>query len=119
MLLFVLIKEYDTKREKDKRDGQKFNPPEDSMKNAKAMLNVKAVEGEDGSLPRQRNVPKYEFTVKEDKQGNIIADIAVPRFMDTSLLDVDVHPRWFQVLAKGKNMLLHLDKEVELFDAKD
>jgi hypothetical protein len=42
----------------------------------------------------------------------ILVDIAVPKYLDTSLLRVEVHPNWFQVLAKDKLLLLHTPHEV-------
>jgi len=58
-------------------------------------------------------VGKLEFTVTDDEQNNkIIVDVNVPRFLDTSAMDVDIHPRWFQVLVKGKLLLMHTSAEV-------
>ena len=50
--------------------------------------------------------------------GSIEITVATPRFLDTSAIDVDVHPTWVQVLIKGKNLLLHLDEPVVVATAK-
>ena len=66
-------------------------------------------------MPSQRNVARLEWSIKDDEDKNcIVAEIEVPRFLDTSEIDVDVHPHWFQVMVKGKLLLLHLPEEVSL-----
>jgi hypothetical protein len=46
------------------------------------------------------------------QRGNIVVDIAIEKFLSTALLDVDVHPMWFQVKVKDKLILLHFPEEV-------
>jgi hypothetical protein len=105
-------------------------------------MSEKAAEGDDGSLPKMRNQPQWVFTCDEDEvrcflslhsmihafhfhhftpgllslplqqRGNIVIDIAVEKFLATHLIDVDIHPLWFQIKAKGKLMLLHVPEEV-------
>ena len=43
----------------------------------------------------------------------MIVDIAVEKFVSTSLMDIDVHPLWFQCKIKDKLILLHFPEEVE------
>ncbi|KFV16775.1 Protein tilB, partial [Tauraco erythrolophus] len=60
------------------------------------------------------NVPKLEFSLKDDEENNqIILDLAVYRHLDTSLLDVDVQPTYIRVLVKGKPFQLVLPEEVK------
>jgi hypothetical protein len=68
-------------------------------------LNEKAKVGDDGRIPSQRNTGRVEFTIKEDGKGNLVAEIGMPRFLDTSQIDVDIHPTWLQVLHV---VLLHV-----------
>lgn len=79
---------------------------------AQADLAKRVEAPEDGSLPRQRNVGRTEFTLSEEDPERLLVDVAVPRFLDTSLIDVDVHPGWIQVVFKANNLLLHLPCEV-------
>ncbi|XP_045416982.1 dynein axonemal assembly factor 11 isoform X3 [Lemur catta] len=60
------------------------------------------------------NEPKLEFSLKDDEKRNqIILDLAVYRYMDTSLIDVDVQPTYVRVLVKGKPFQLVLPAEVK------
>ncbi|NWX21347.1 TILB protein, partial [Aegotheles bennettii] len=59
------------------------------------------------------NVPKLDFSLKDDENNQIILDLAVYRYLDTSLLDVDVQPTYVRVLVKGKPFQLVLPEEVK------
>lgn len=60
------------------------------------------------------NVPKLDFSLKDDEKHNqIILDLAVYRYMDTSLIDVDVQPTYVRVMVKGKPFQLVLPAEVK------
>lgn len=96
-------------KKKDSEEATRFAAKKDYMKEAMDKLNVKEVEQDDGTLPRQRNTCRYDFEIDEDQKGNIVAVLKLPKFMDTSLIDVDMHPRWFQCLMKGKSFLMHVD----------
>ena len=52
------------------------------------------------------------LSLRLPQRGNIVIDIAVEKFLATHLIDVDIHPLWFQIKAKGKLMLLHVPEEV-------
>jgi len=61
----------------------------------------------------QKNEGKYEFTLLENDEGTaLVLDVAVPRFMDTSLIDVDVRPKLVRCLIKGRLLQLRLQSEV-------
>ena len=46
---------------------------------------------------------RYEFHLTEsDDDSYFVLDIAIPRFMDTSLVDCDVQPTYVRVIIKGK-----------------
>ncbi|XP_006155586.1 protein tilB homolog isoform X2 [Tupaia chinensis] len=49
------------------------------------------------------NEPKLDFSLKDDEKRNqIILDLAVYRYMDTSLIDVNVQPTYVRVTVRGK-----------------
>ncbi|XP_051827066.1 dynein axonemal assembly factor 11 isoform X2 [Antechinus flavipes] len=49
------------------------------------------------------NDPKLDFSLKDDEENNqIVLDLAVYRFMDTSLMDVNVQPTYVRIMVKGK-----------------
>ncbi|XP_008563402.1 PREDICTED: protein tilB homolog, partial [Galeopterus variegatus] len=55
-----------------------------------------------------------DFSLKDDEKRNqIILDLAVYRYMDTSLIDVDVQPTYVRVMVKGKPFQLVLPAEVK------
>ncbi|POM76304.1 U2 small nuclear ribonucleoprotein A' [Phytophthora palmivora] len=58
----------------------------------------------DGSI-RQCNEGKWEFRLK-DEILDIILEVDLPRFLDTSLVDVDVHPSYVSLVAKNKVLRL-------------
>jgi protein TilB len=95
------------------REAQARRLQDDPWKAAQLKLAVKVQAPEDGSLPPQRNVGKLEFTLQEDEaRGAVEASVAVPKFLDSSAIDVDVHPRWFQLVFQGHALLLHFPSEV-------
>ncbi|XP_016071477.1 PREDICTED: protein tilB homolog [Miniopterus natalensis] len=60
------------------------------------------------------NEPKLDFSLKDDEKRNqIILDLAVYRYMDTSLINVDVQPTYVRVMVKGKPFQLVLPAEVK------
>ena len=71
------------------------------------------------SLPSQRNTGRYEFSLTSPASSPqlLVLSVSVPRHLDTSLLTVDVHPRWLQVAVKGKLLVLHCEEEVEASSA--
>ncbi|XP_047697616.1 dynein axonemal assembly factor 11 isoform X3 [Prionailurus viverrinus] len=57
---------------------------------------------------------RLDFSLKDDEKRNqIILDLAVYRYMDTSLIDVDVQPTYVRVMVKGKPFQLVLPAEVK------
>jgi len=67
--------------------------------------------------PRQRNEGKWEFSLDEQKD-RVILELAVPKFLDTSLLDLDVQPTWVAMAIKGKEFLIHMPGEINTDSAK-
>ncbi|XP_043922987.1 dynein axonemal assembly factor 11 [Protopterus annectens] len=60
------------------------------------------------------NEPKLDFILKDEEHNNqFILDLAVYRYLDTSLVDVDVQPTFVRVIVKGKVFQLILPAEVK------
>lgn len=57
-----------------------------------------------GRAPPQCNTGKWQFAVDDDggTAGTVALRLGLPRFVDSSLVDVDVHPAFVAVVAKGK-----------------
>ncbi|GAQ90822.1 hypothetical protein KFL_006890070 [Klebsormidium nitens] len=61
----------------------------------------------------QKNEGRWDFTLGEAADGAAcVLDVAVGRFLDSSLLAVDVQPRLVRVLIKGRLLQLALAAEV-------
>lgn len=58
-------------------------------------------------------INRWEIKLDESDCGTkIILDVAISKFLDTSLIDIDVQPLLIRVLIKGKLLQLHLPTEV-------
>ncbi|ETO29297.1 hypothetical protein RFI_07828 [Reticulomyxa filosa] len=108
----------------DEKEKLMDKRPPDAIKEAKkkvhwyfqkkkdVVLNQKDSEGVNGEVPKQRNIARLQFLIEEkESEENIRVVIEAPRYLDTSQIDVDIHPLWFQVVIKGDLLLLHLPKE--------
>eukprot|EP00485_Elphidium_margaritaceum_P005792 CAMPEP_0202690968 /NCGR_PEP_ID=MMETSP1385-20130828/5824_1 /ASSEMBLY_ACC=CAM_ASM_000861 /TAXON_ID=933848 /ORGANISM="Elphidium margaritaceum" /LENGTH=377 /DNA_ID=CAMNT_0049346309 /DNA_START=32 /DNA_END=1165 /DNA_ORIENTATION=+ len=108
--------------ENEERDQQNpFRKGKDVVKEARAKMCAIAKEGENGALPKQRNIGKYEFEMKgvDDLYAeNITCVIEAPKYLDTSEIFVDIHPHWFQVIIKKKSLLLHLPTTVKANESR-
>lgn len=68
---------------------------------------------------KQKNEGGWEFRWDEEsKPGFVILDVAVQKHLDSSLIDVDVHPTYVSVVIKSKLLRLRLPAEVRASDSK-
>merc|ERR1711916_190542 len=67
---------------------------------------------------RQRNEGGYEFSWDEDSPGVISLDVSLPKHLDSSLIDVDVHPTYISIVIKCKLLRLKLPEEVKADESK-
>lgn len=66
----------------------------------------------DGEI-RQCNEGKYKFSLREwDDPQYTFFEIEVPKYMDTSLVDVNLNPKWVSVRIKGKLTQLKFNDEI-------
>uniref|UniRef100_A0A671FUP9 Leucine-rich repeat-containing protein 6 n=1 Tax=Rhinolophus ferrumequinum TaxID=59479 RepID=A0A671FUP9_RHIFE len=93
--------------EKQRKDQEKLRGKKKKVKLPRTLIT------EDGKALNV-NEPKLDFSLKDDEKRNqIILDLAVYRYMDTSLIDVDVQPTYVRVMVKGKPFQLVLPAEVK------
>ncbi|XP_030075160.1 dynein axonemal assembly factor 11 isoform X2 [Microcaecilia unicolor] len=60
------------------------------------------------------NEPKLDFILTDDEEHNqLILDLAVYRFLDTSLIHVDVQPTYIRIMVKNKPFQLVLPTDVK------
>ncbi|CAD5123199.1 DgyrCDS11561 [Dimorphilus gyrociliatus] len=73
----------------------------------------KRLTAEDGRILNV-NDAKVEFSLIDDEENNqFLLDVAVFKYMDTSLCDVDVQPNYVKVTLKGRVLQLVLTEEVK------
>lgn len=88
-----------------------------AKEHAESVSSIRAAEAE-GKI-RQTNQAKLDYTIEsESKADVVIVDIGVPRYLDSSLIDLDVHPTYISVVVKGKTLRLHLPEEVKPDEGK-
>ncbi|XP_041969301.1 protein tilB [Aricia agestis] len=68
----------------------------------------------DDGRPFNINQPKIDFLFSDAEPDKFILDLYLYRYMDTSLIDVDVQPNYVRVLIKGKIFQLHLPEDVNV-----
>jgi protein TilB len=112
--------EIERKKAEEKKLGQESNIKDD-WKAAQERLNEKVIISGENSAerPSQRNTGKYSFTLNEINNGHDYELIVkVPKYLDSELIDVDLHANWLQVIIKGKNLLLHLAEDINISTSK-
>ncbi|XP_032271871.1 protein tilB homolog isoform X3 [Phoca vitulina] len=93
--------------EKQRKDQEKLSEKKKKVKPPRILIT------KDGKALNV-NEPKLDFSLKDDEKRNqIILDLAVYRYMDTSLINVDVQPTYVRVMVKGKPFQLVLPAEVK------
>lgn len=52
---------------------------------------------------KQKNEGHWDFSWDEDSRpGHIVLDVSLPKHLDSSLIDVDVHPNYISMIVKSK-----------------
>ena len=52
---------------------------------------------------KQKNEGGWSFRWDEESQpGHVLLEVDIARFLDSSLIDVDVHPSYISMIVKGK-----------------
>lgn len=89
---------------KEKRkEEEKRNPPKPKKE--------RHLKSEDGRI-YNINEAKVDFSLDEDDES-VSLDISIFKFLDTSLCDVDVQPKYIKVTIKGQILQLNLPTEVK------
>lgn len=69
---------------------------------------------ENGELPYQKNEGGWSFSLREaEDERSILLEVPVGKYLDTSLVDVDVQPYLVRCLIKGRLLQLRLPDEVQ------
>jgi len=67
---------------------------------------------------KQRNEGGWAFSWDEEKIGVITLDVDLPVHLDSSLIDVDVHPTYVSIIIKSKLLRLRVPSEVKAGESK-
>ena len=68
---------------------------------------------------KQKNEGGWDFIWDEETQpGNVILEIKLGKFLDSSLVDVDIHPNYVSVVVKSKLLRLRLPSEIKVSESK-
>ena len=104
-------------QKKEKADREAANAPRQrdyEKEQAEALAAIRKKEEESGEREvKQKNEGGWGFRWDEEtKQGCVILDVEIARHLDSSLIDVDVHPTYVSVVIKSKVLRLRLPAEV-------
>lgn len=110
-------------QKKEKADREKANQPRErdyEKEHAVSLQNLRQIENEKNeSEIKQKNEGGWTFTWDEESTpGLLILDVAVSRFLDSSLIDADIHPTYISIVIKGKCLRLRLPVEVSVSTSK-
>lgn len=112
--MYMELAEQKETEEARKRENQ----PKDrntEAEHAEALRKVRLHEtqGDDSSerAIRQCNEGKWDFRLL-DEIFDIVLEVDLPRFLDTSLIDVDVHPSYVSIVVKNKLLRLRFPELV-------
>jgi protein TilB len=110
-------------QKKEKQAREDANKPRKRDYEAEHKAQVEATrrkEEETGEREvRQKNEGGWKFRWDEETvKGTITLEVCLNRHLDSSLIDVDVHPRYVSMVVKSKVLRLTLPSEVRASDAK-
>mmetsp|Transcript_54170 Transcript_54170/g.69612 ORF Transcript_54170/g.69612 Transcript_54170/m.69612 type:complete len:367 (-) Transcript_54170:202-1302(-) len=101
------------KAEKEAREKEREPKKRDYELEQLAAIERTRKNEEEGKI-RQCNEGKWVFNFDEtSKKAHVILDISIPKFLDSSLVDVDIHPNYVSVVIKSKVLRLNLPAEVD------
>lgn len=109
------------KREKEERDNA--NKPRDrdyakEQEDSLREIRQKEEETEEKEI-KQKNEGGWTFTWDEESRpGYLILTVPLPKHLDSSLIDVDVHPTYLSMVIKSKLLRLRLLCEVKSEQSK-
>lgn len=95
-----------------KKEGQQGGELWGQVENAQ--LRTSFPEIKDGEPIHQKNEGKWAFSLEESPDGHsLILEVDVGKFLDTSLIQADVQPKYLRLLIKGKLLQLLLPVEIK------
>eukprot|EP00826_Nyctotherus_ovalis_P038514 TRINITY_DN3610_c0_g7_i1.p1 TRINITY_DN3610_c0_g7~~TRINITY_DN3610_c0_g7_i1.p1 ORF type:complete len:405 (-),score=150.60 TRINITY_DN3610_c0_g7_i1:96-1310(-) len=109
------LMEKQQQEEEEKKQRQANDYTDDLDKYLKEPPPVYNAEGE----IRQCNQGKYKFKFVNDwDDENVVFELYVPKFLDTSLINVDLNPTYVRIDVKGKITQIKFEEEVIVAKSK-
>jgi protein TilB len=110
-------------QKKEKEERANVNAPKERNYEQEQASSISEIRSKEQSLQeqeiKQKNEGGYEFVWDEDtKPGYLSLEVMVPKHLDSSLIDVDIHPTYVSVIIKSKLLRLRLPCEIKASDAK-
>lgn len=114
------FREMAEQKEKEEKQKRANEPPKrDYEKEQEEKLHQVRETEQNTSEVKQKNEAGWEFRLEdEDGEGNVTLRLCLPRFLDSSLLDVDIHPSHVTVVVKGKVFRVKWPEDVQSDRAK-
>lgn len=91
-------------KEREDKEARRKDPPPPPKEPA-SMYNSR------GEV-RQCNEGKYDFHFDDEDPEVLKVEVFVPRYLETSMIDVDIHPTFFRCVIRNKTTQLRLLEEV-------
>jgi protein TilB len=110
-------------QKKEKADRESANAPKQrdyEKEQSEALAAIRKKEEETGEIEiKQKNEGGWGFRWDEEtKAGCVILDVEVARHLDSSLIDVDIHPTYVSIVIKSKLLRLRLPAEIKVAESK-
>lgn len=67
---------------------------------------------------RQKNEGGWAFSWDEESLDKVILSVQLSKHLDSSLIDVDIHPTFVSIVIKSKVLRLRLPAEVKAGEGK-
>ncbi|KAI9352618.1 hypothetical protein BDR26DRAFT_929173 [Obelidium mucronatum] len=103
----------ETRRQTAKEIEAMNGPPRDDISKPKPPkpANTTVSYGPDGRV-LQKNEGKWTFSMRSDENA-VFVEVEISKFLDSSLIDVQVHPTFIQVIIKNKVLTVTLEHDVQ------
>lgn len=102
------------KAEKEARERE--NAPRErntEAEHAEALDRARAEDQSSSSSIRQCNEGKFEFRIDDDENPEcVVIQVELPKYLDSSLVEVDAHPHHVTITIKNKILRLRFPEEV-------
>ena len=100
------------KAEKERADRVRMGIPEPRPR--KELISVMNAQGE----IRQCNQGGYEYSLRDESGVCVIFELRAPKYLDISLIEVDLHPTYIRCVVKSKVTQVRFEEEIVVSESK-